>query len=138
MAKKHPKTLKPTARGKGGGSRRGSARIAPTTRWTGVTTPPRARSGGGSRRTVGPMCVSHLMASLRRSASHLDVAFLYPQDMPTWMKVALPHMVDSLLWMTEGQPLSVALCLKAAYGSILDTVQNTAPSPLASKKHGSL
>lgn len=70
-----------------------------------------------------------LTASLVQARRALDNAFSYHEAMPTWMKAVAQHMKDALFWMTEAQPSSTALCLRAAYGSICDSAPNTAPSP---------
>ena len=126
-----PKKSSPTARGKATGSKRGSARTARTTRSTGSTTKAKGNGGGGLRQMDGLTCAMRHMESLRLARFHLEAAYSYRMGSAIWTRLALEDMIAALLWMIEGQPLSTALCLKAAYGSILDTVRNTAPSPSA-------
>jgi len=135
---KKPKTLKHTDRGKGGGSKRGSARTPRMTRLTGNTTPQRASGGGGLRQTEGPMSEPVITASLRRARFHLGRLSSSHEVMDIWMRQGLVHMSDALQYLTEGQYLNAATALTAASGLISGIKPSTAPSRSASKKRGSL
>lgn len=137
MAQRKKKKLSNTAHGSVIGNKPASPRTALTTRSTGSTTKAKAKGGGGSRRMGALTCAMRHMESLRLAHFHLESAYSYRMGSAIWTRLALEDMIAALLWMIEGQPLSTARCLKAASDSILGIVQNTPPSPSASKTHGS-